>query len=119
MILNGNTTSNHAFSREYYASGSITVTDVSSTAYYELASTNIIAGANSIYAQVEIRLNDNDEKYAQYFCNSQYYGGVRWERYYGMNSGIGTGDLSSIQIKTSTSTWIAGTRICIYGYKTA
>ena len=118
MIVNANETSNHHYSREYYTGGSITVTEVNDEDFYEVASTNIIAGTNSFYGIIDIRLNDNDEKYALYRANSCSYASVRWERYYGMNSGIGTGDLSSIQIKTSTSTWIAGTRISIYGYKT-
>ena len=119
LVINGNTTSNHHYNREYYTGGSVAVTAVADEDFFELASTNIIAGTNAFYAIIEIEMNDNDESYALMRSTSQAYAQLRWERYYGLQGGISTGDLSSITIKTSTSTWIAGTRICTYGYKTA
>ena len=118
-VLNGNTSSNHHYTLEYSDGSSIADSYVTAAASLQLATTNIIPGEVGIYAYVDIMCNDVDQKYPFYRSYSRDYSNLRWERHNGTNSGITTGDLSSITIKTSTSTWIAGSRICIYGYKTA
>jgi len=118
-VLNGNTSSNHHYTLEYSDGSSISDIYVTGAASLQLASTNIIPGEVGIYAYVDIMCNDVDQKYPFYRSYSRDYSNLRWERHNGVNSGITTGDLSSITIKTSTSTWIAGSRMCVYGFKTA
>jgi len=116
MILNTDTSSSQSYSREYYTGGSITVSDVTGAAFCELASTNLIVSGigNAFNTDIEILTNDLDEEHIKYNATSYRIGSNRWERYYGDNSAV-TGNLTSIQIKTSTSTWIAGTEIMTYG----
>lgn len=114
MLLNGNSSSNNHYSREYYTGGSITVSDVASASFCELASTNIIPATEAFNIDIEILTSDLDESYMQYSATSRRFGSNRWERYYGVNSGV-TGNLTSLVFQTSTSTWIAGTEIMIYG----
>ena len=118
-VLNGNTSSNHHYTIEYSDGSSISDIYVTGAASLQLASTNIIPGEVGMYAYVDIMCNDIDQKYPFYRSYSRDYSNLRWERHNGTNSGITTGDISSITLKTSTSTWIAGSRMCVYGFKTA
>jgi len=119
LTLNGNTSSNCHFTMEYSNGSSIADSYVTDDSSLQIADTNLISGTVGIYAYIDLMFNDNDEAYPFYRSYSRSYPALRWERHNGTNSGVATGDVSSITLKTSTSTWIAGSRMCVYGFKTA
>jgi len=120
-VLNGSTSGNHHYTMEYSDGSSITDSWVQDDTSFQYADANLItAGAAGIYAYIEFYMNGVDDKYAFYRSYSRSYPQLRWERHLGVDSVAGqTGDISSITTNTSTSTWIAGSRICTYGFKTA
>ncbi len=118
-LVNGSTSSNHHYTMEYSDGSSIADSYVQDATSWEISTTNMFAGGSGIFAYIEIYMNDVLNKYPFYRSYSRSYPQLRWERHLGVDTALSSGDITSITVKTSTSTWIAGTRICIYGFKTA
>ena len=119
-LLNGSNSGNHHYTMEYSDGSSIADSWVTSATSFQYADTNLIpAGLNGLYSYIEFYMNDIDDKYPFYRSYSRSYPQLRWERHLGVDSAITSGDISSITTQTSANDWVAGSRICTYGFKTA
>lgn len=99
-------------------SGVITAVDINNASEGEIASTTIIDQARQVNAILEIMLEDPagvDEHVLMFSkCNSS---SQLQQRNYIARETAGLTDISSIETKTSTSTWKAGTKIDTFGIK--
>jgi len=119
MQVNGSTSSNHHYTLIYSDGSSITDSWVEDSTSFPLISTNLNStNPHALYASCQLRTNVVGEQYLIYTSFAHAYPQLRWEEYVGIDSGITTGDISSIKIFTSTSTWLSGTRISTYGWET-
>lgn len=120
LQVNGATSAYH-YTTEYCDGTSIAFSVTEGASLFPISSTNLGgSGGSSVYAMVELYMNDTDEKYLLGRSYSHGYQFVsKWETRELCNSAIGTGDISVIKWLVDTSSWTAGTRISTYGYKMA
>ncbi len=114
LIINSNENTNYQYHKEVMLSGTKTDSETLTVASLPLASTAILTAVTMFNTTAEIILNSLDESYIHYTAYSQSGIDSDFERYNGLTVEE-TGDLTEIEIQTSTSTWIAGTRILIWG----
>ena len=114
--LDGTTTDNYHYMQNLFASGTQTTSEVVDGDIMPLASTAVIVGADvEIIFQLVIALNSEDNGTASWQTWGK--GNVTSDIEFRYGQSAISGDLATILISTTTSTWKTGSYITTYGVK--
>ncbi len=109
-------TTQHTTTEQVTTVPAYTVTREMSLAFFRIADSVIIGGTESFQSKIILKLNPLGAGYILLSFESYRNTDGAKQSGFGWSSGI-TGDISSIELKTSTSTWITGTTIDTYGLR--